>query len=148
MGKKNASRAERALRLLSGVGVARDDSDDELGFEDNPWEWILSKDIQNPSAIIGAQMGNFQCYLGEAVLLKAEGLAKEAWVGIICSFLEDEENNEKAANFMWFSSEKEIRSRERKRQDFYAVCLKVTRAECDGLILYLERTLHYAFLGH
>ena len=122
MTKRQAQRAEQARRLLSGVGIARDDSDDELGLEDNPWEWIYTNNSRGPNTIIGARMGSFQCFLGEAVLLKAEGLAKEAWVGLICSFLEDEDNHEKAANFMWFSSEKEIRSKEKKRRDFYAVC--------------------------
>ncbi|KZL80979.1 origin recognition complex subunit 1 [Colletotrichum incanum] len=118
------------------TGVARDDSDDELGVDDLPWEWIYdSTDIgtqeqagngglksrkrRRTSAeahIKGARMGNFQCHIGDCVLLKAEG-SKEAWVAIICEFLE-EEDGEKAASFMWFSTEKEIRNKERKRLDF------------------------------
>ncbi|KAL1883863.1 hypothetical protein VTK73DRAFT_7651 [Phialemonium thermophilum] len=62
-------------------------------------------------------MGSFKCYLGDTVLLKAEG-SNEAWVGIICEFIE-EDDGDKAANFMWFSTEKEIRNKEKKRQDFY-----------------------------
>ena len=114
-------KAERARRLLTGIGIARDDSDDELGLEDHPWEWIYSTPDQSTSTIIGARMGNFKCQLGDTVLLKAEGLAKEAWVGLICAFLEDEESSGKAANFMWFSNEREIRNRQKKRKDAYPV---------------------------
>ncbi|GKT39930.1 origin recognition complex subunit 1 [Colletotrichum spaethianum] len=117
------------------TGVARDDSDDELGVDDLPWEWIHdSTDLGLPehtgndasnsrkrkrtsvvARIVGAQMGNFVCHIGDCVLLKAEG-SKEAWVAIICDFLE-EDDGEKAASFMWFSTEKEIRNKERKRSD-------------------------------
>ena len=119
-------KTERARRLLTGVGVARDDSDDELGLEDHPWEWIYSTPEQGTDTIVGARMGNFKCQLGDTVLLKAEGLANEAWVGLICSFVENEEKSEKAANFMWFSSEREIRNKEKKRNDAYPVRCKDT----------------------
>ncbi|GAB1311361.1 Origin recognition complex, subunit 1 [Madurella fahalii] len=120
----------RAARYLPGV--TREDSDDELGTDDYPWEWIYEADIADPDSaaeigrkrkrtatqqaqIIGARMGNFECYLGDTMLLKAEG-SNEAWVGIICDFQTDDEG-EKAANFMWFSSHSEIRSA-KKRTDF------------------------------
>jgi origin recognition complex subunit 1 len=61
-------------------------------------------------------MGNFECRLGDAVLLKAEG-GNEAWVGIICDFFEDEEEDAKMANFMWFSTPREIRNKAKKRMD-------------------------------
>ena len=122
-------------------GVSRDDSDDELGTDDHPWEWIYEEQetaAEPPAAeekgtksrkrkraastntkpkIIGARMGDFECRLGDTVLLKAEG-SGEAWVGILSDFQEDEEEGEKAANFMWFSSEKEIRNSDKKRRDF------------------------------
>lgn len=121
-------------------GISRVDSDDELGTDDLPWEWIYDRvEDQAPSPphedngpaskkrkrapakqdgpkIVGARMGGFQCAVGDIVLLKAEG-SNEAWIGIICEFLDDEDGD-KAANFMWFSSEKEIRNSDRKRQDF------------------------------
>ena len=102
--------------------MAREDSDDELGLEDYPWEWIYSegKDARR-RAIIGAHMGNFQCRLGDCVLLKAEG-SNEAWVGLIVAFEEDEVEDEKMANFMWFSTEKEIRNKQKKRTDALPVC--------------------------
>ena len=61
--------------------------------------------------------------LGDTVLLKAEG-SKEAWVGIICDFQEDEEEGEKTANFMWFSGEKEIRNKQKKRMDALPVSFR------------------------
>jgi origin recognition complex subunit 1 len=126
-------RSTRATRYLPGV--AREDSDDELGTDDYPWEWIYEQEgadeesaaengrkRKRPTAhqaqIIGARMGGFECYLGDTVLLKAEGNS-EAWVGIICDFQVDEDG-EKAANFMWFSSPNEIRS-PKKRTDYLEV---------------------------
>jgi len=49
------------------------------------------------------------------VLLKAEN--NEAWVGIICAFFDDEEQDEKMANFMWFSTPREIRNKMKRRSD-------------------------------
>jgi origin recognition complex subunit 1 len=155
--RKRVSRAERARRYLSGSGVVREDSDDELGLEDLPWEWIYGGRHQsreethdyttdecevattslNPLStsrkrkgrhgsladsereIVGARMGSFECRVGDCVLLKAEG-NNEAWVGLICEFIEDEDEG-KVANFMWFSTEKEIRNKEKKRTDFMQV---------------------------
>ena len=129
---KGRTNAERARQSLSG-GVTRDDSDDELGLEDHPWEWIYDmpdeeeKDtrrgkkkitVPDPPTIIGARMGTFECRLGDCVFLKAEGASHEAWVGIICNFEEDEDDEQsKCANFMWFSTEKEIRNKQKKRTD-------------------------------
>ena len=97
-----------------GTGVTREDSDDELGLVDYPWEWIKSGEEHNGKRIIGARMGGFKCMLGECMLLKAEG-SQEAWVGLICNFRDD--LGEKAANIMWFSSEREIRNKQKKRKD-------------------------------
>jgi origin recognition complex subunit 1 len=122
------------------LGVARDDSDDELGVEDHPWEWIYelprgttAKSDRAESArkrkrdelherITGARMGNFECYIGDCVLLKAEG-SNEAWVGIIAEFVDSDEDGDKAASFLWFSTEKEVRNKEKKRSDFLWVSL-------------------------
>lgn len=126
-------RPARATQRIPGV--AREDSDDELGTEDYPWEWIYEQEDEQEEVaeengrkrkrstvhgpqIIGARMGRFECYLGDTVLLKADGL-NEAWVGIICDFQIDEDG-EKAANFMWFSSPQEIRS-SKKRTDYLEV---------------------------
>ena len=130
----------RTRRARVPPGVSRTDSDDELGTDDLPWEWIYddedgeddaanaSKEPEdgnsrkrtrtqlNAPKIVGARMGSFECQLGDTVLLKAEG-SNEAWVGIICGFTFDEEEDEKAATFMWFSTEKEIRNSDKKRKD-------------------------------
>lgn len=117
----------------------REDSDDELGYEDHPWEWIYDEadaddapleDNATPRKrraaqtvlgrrIVGAHMGGFSCKVGDAVLLKAEG--NQAWVGIICDFHEDIEGEGKMAKFLWFASEKEIRNHSKKRDDFLPV---------------------------
>ncbi|KFY52344.1 hypothetical protein V496_08533 [Pseudogymnoascus sp. VKM F-4515 (FW-2607)] len=156
--RSNAAKVERAKQYLSGLGITREDSDDELGLDDYPWEWIYDNegkvdevndgndnedniaDLLNAEAttspahagrkrkvarkaeqdaqrkIIGARMGDFKCKVGDCVLLKAEG-TNEAWVGLICEFIE-EDDGEMAANFMWFATEKEIRNKEKKRTDF------------------------------
>ena len=120
-----SSKIQHARRLLLGAGVVREDSDDELGLDDHPWEWIYSKNHETGQGeIVGARMGSFQCKLGDCVLLKAEG-AKEAWVGLICEFVEENDEGQKAANFMWFSSEREIRNRAKKRKDFLPVSLEL-----------------------
>ncbi len=163
--KAKGSTAERARQYLSGGGVMREDSDDELGLEDHPWEWIfqdaaaqsgydpnfasnISKAGAAPSAIqgsdiftlgkkepsrrdmrpkrqiIGARMGAFECKIGDCVLLKAEG-TNEAWIGLICEFQEVEGDDGKVATFMWFSTEKEIRNKQKKRSDSMQVSVKL-----------------------
>ncbi|EOD44403.1 putative origin recognition complex subunit 1 protein [Neofusicoccum parvum UCRNP2] len=140
---RKQTRTERARQWLKGGGVLREDSDDELGVEDHPWEWLYDangagdshdddnatprkraarakKDPKPKRGIIGARMGNFECRIGDTVMLKAEG--NEAWVGIVCDLFdgkdEDTEEEEKMANFMWFSTPKEIRNKARRRTDY------------------------------
>lgn len=147
--KTTMSKAERARRYLSVGGVAREDSDDELGLEDFPWEWIYSDELAKKAGdkpeIVGARMGDFQCMVGDSVLLKAEG-TREAWIGLICTFVEDDDG-EKAADFMWFSTEREIRNKQKKRTDALPVCSKLVEdvSEAKRIIV---RSLHYSFVGH
>lgn len=77
-------------------------------------------------------MGSFECRVGDCVLLKAEG-NNEAWVGLICEFMEDEDEG-KAANFMWFSTETEIRNKEKKRTDF----MQVFGSFCSHYLLCID----------
>ncbi|POR35403.1 Origin recognition complex subunit 1 [Tolypocladium paradoxum] len=130
--KRDAEPQSRRKRRLPGV--TREDSDDELGSDDLPWQWIYN--VESPerngddsqserkrrkvsgSKIVGARMGSFECRVGDCVLLKADG-SNEAWVAIICEFIEDDGDGDKAANFMWFSTEKEIRNKDKKRNDFH-----------------------------
>lgn len=130
-----ATPSRRRKRVLPGI--SREDSDDELGTDDLPWEWIHATQASERNddtpgdrkrrkvagnKIVGARMGTFECRIGDTVMLKAEG-SNEAWVAIICDFVEDDGEGNKAASFMWFSSEKEIRNKEKKRSDFYWVSL-------------------------
>ncbi len=139
MAPMKRSRAEQARQILSNGAVLREDSDDELGYEDHPWEWIYedvgtekahvdSKEMPrkrqmesttHAKRIVGARMGSFRCKLGDAVLLKADG--NQAWVGIICEFYNEDEDDEMMAKFLWFSSEQEIRNKNKKRNDFLPV---------------------------
>lgn len=118
--QNNKNKADRAKKYLIAGGISREDSDDELGLEDFPWQWIYSDETEDqpskPRSIVGARMGDFQCLVGDSVLLKAEG-NKEAWIGLICNFEDDEEEGEMVANFMWFSTDKEIRNKQKRRTD-------------------------------
>lgn len=134
MSTVNPIRRTRQLKRAVLPGIRRDDSDDELGDEDHPWEWVYAEHTDTPQTktdastrkrkraaedgadIVSAKMGSFECRVGDTVLLKAEG-SGEAWVGLICEFMEEDEDGEKAARFMWFSSPSEIRNKEKKRTD-------------------------------
>ncbi|KAM0723283.1 hypothetical protein Q7P37_001484 [Cladosporium fusiforme] len=139
--KRQRTNAEKARHYLSGGSVLREDSDDELGLEDHPWEFIYASNNEPPAAeetdkdgaksVIGARMGDFECYIGDTVLLKAPA-GNEAWVAIIYDLsegeLEDDDGEmtmQKKATMMWFSSEKEIRGKN-KRTDFLPNELYIT----------------------
>lgn len=149
---KMAPRKKSSRGLL---GVARDDSDDELGIDDHPWEWVYASSSRSqspstaaepgresgrkrkregtaPQRIVGVRSGPFECRIGDCVLLKAEG-SNEAWVAIVEEFLESDEDGDKAAKFLWFSTEKEIRNRERKRTDYLSVSIR--RLACITCLL-------------
>lgn len=156
MGK--STNAQKARQWLRGGTIARDNSDDELGYDDYPWEWIYAEppspdDTENKSKatgrtggrkrdyaalaeekrIVGARMGKFECRVGDTVLLKAD--SNEAWVGIICDFSQDEDlEGEKMATFMWFSTQREIRNKAKKRTDFLDVSMRV-RVSDDSAVL-------------
>ncbi|KAF5585132.1 origin recognition complex subunit 1 [Fusarium pseudocircinatum] len=114
--------------------VPQDLSDDELADVEPSWQWIYNSTTTTERGdgtqsdrkrrkvtgerIVGARIGQFECRIGDTVMLKADG-SNEAWIALICEFVEDDGEGEKAANFMWFSSEKEIRSRDKKRSDYY-----------------------------
>lgn len=128
--KRKRTNVQKARHYLSGGGVLREDSDDELGLEDHPWEWIYDKS-DGKRHIIAARMGSFQVSVGDIVLLKAP-VSNEAWVAILYDFveseLEDEDGDvdvEKKARMLWFASEKELRGK-KKRMDFLSNELYVT----------------------
>jgi len=122
-----------------------DDEDEVLHVEtdeEEDWEWIYSDDpaelaLTNPtsghgrmrkvssvlqaalgSRIVGARRGKFECRLGDAVRLKADG--KEVWVALICEFNE-EHGDSMEATFMWLSPETEIRNKAKRRNDVLPV---------------------------
>ncbi|KAJ5794096.1 ATPase AAA-type core [Penicillium paradoxum] len=138
------SARERAQWMTKGA-LVRDDSDDELGVEDLPWNWVydtneeISQDnvvdegspvkrgrrrsarpARMKRKIIGAQMGQFECKLGDVVLLKSPEAGKD-WVGIITQFVEEEDEDEqdeilKSVNIMWFASPDEFMGTRNKRR--------------------------------
>ncbi|KKA30189.1 hypothetical protein TD95_001900 [Thielaviopsis punctulata] len=108
---------------------------DDLDNDELEWDWIYDtedtegkiKKRRRPSNhIIGARLGQFECWLGDIVLLRADGLS-EAWAAIISDFTLDE-NGEKAAIFVWFTGGREIRNSERKRHDYLPNELYITTA--------------------
>ena len=128
--KRKRSKVEEARHYLSGGGVLREDSDDELGSDDIPWKWIYDH-TDGERHITGARLGKFEVHVGDAVLLKAP-VSNEAWVAILYGFSESKVEDgdgdaelAKTATMMWFSSEKEIRSKS-KRTDFLPNELYVT----------------------
>lgn len=117
--RKKRSKIEQARHILSGGGVQREDSDDELGQEDHPWEWIYEGSGRSQT-IIGARMGSFACYLGDIVLLQAPS-KHEAWVAMLQEFSDGETEDddgelvpEKQATMLWFAGENEIRSKNKR----------------------------------
>jgi origin recognition complex subunit 1 len=105
---------------------SRNDQDDDLSDE---WEWIYSS-APSPSGrsrhdsttghIVGARNGDFECHVGDCVLLQADG-ANHVWAAIINDFVESDDDGDMAADFLWLSSESEIRNGPRKRSDFLPV---------------------------
>ncbi|PWY83112.1 P-loop containing nucleoside triphosphate hydrolase protein [Aspergillus sclerotioniger CBS 115572] len=116
---RKSSVRKRAQLWMTKGGLVRDDSDDELGEEDHPWEWIYDLDDENEEqatadgledtpkssrrrssrpntkrrrTIIGARMGSFECALGQVVLLKSPESGKD-WIGIITEFVEEEDED-------------------------------------------------------
>lgn len=141
-GRRNAR--QRTQKWMTKGALVRDDSDDELGDEDHPWEWIFENDQETEQpednnaspeksrrrrssrpakkkrAIVGARMGAFECRLGQIVLLKSPEPGKD-WIGIITEFVEEEDEDEeggilKSVNIMWFASPDEFLSTRNKRR--------------------------------
>ncbi|KAI1133506.1 ATPase [Nemania abortiva] len=104
--------------------------DDDLSDE---WEWIYREVLsqsgrsrrENARQIVGARNGEFECHVGDCVLLKAEG-ANQVWAAIIIDFVDSDEDGDMAADFLWFSPQNEIRNGPRKRSDFLPNELYIT----------------------
>ncbi|PNP41366.1 origin recognition complex subunit 1 [Trichoderma gamsii] len=129
------SHSTRGRKRAFSAAVASEESDNNSETEEISWEWIYSTEhpdngekgdgdrkrrrVAASSKIVGARYGDFECRVGDTVMLKAADGSIGAWVAIICDFQEDSETGEMSANFMWFLTEKEIRNKGRKREDFY-----------------------------
>ncbi|ERF70657.1 hypothetical protein EPUS_02523 [Endocarpon pusillum Z07020] len=121
-------KSHKKQEWLTKGGLAREDSDDELGIEDVPWRWIYDEGTdlydldktptrkrkaktltESTRKIKGAQMGSFTCYVGDTVLLKSPEQGKD-WAGIISHFSEtnDDDEEEMSASIMWFCSPEEL----------------------------------------
>lgn len=163
--KKKQPNINRVRKILHGV--QREDSDDELGDEDLPWEWIYPKEpeVVDPAIAdqgrsrIGAKMGQFNIGIGDCVLIKGEGLQGEAYVGMICEFdeeegkIEDGDGVEMMANVMWFSTEFEVKNKEKKRMDylpvcFFVPCLHVQYADFENRMNFTSTPPIIVFLCH
>lgn len=129
------TQSTRGRKRAFSTTVTRESSEDSAESEEVEWEWIYNTEqaqlgedegdrkrrkVTASSKIIGARYGDFECRVGDTVMLKADG-SNGTWVAIICDFREDAENEGMAANFMWFLTEKEILNKDRKRKDFYWV---------------------------
>nr|KAK5446865.1 Origin recognition complex, subunit 1 [Exophiala xenobiotica] len=113
-------------------GLFREDSDDELGYEDHPWQWIYDDeekpeppdDDRTPTKkrkassvsqssrkrqIVGARMGSFCVRVGDSILLKSPEQGKD-WVGLTCSFSETDEDgeDEMSVYIQWFCTPEEL----------------------------------------
>lgn len=76
----------------------------------------LRENIRQPKrTVVGARVGSASYYRGDCVLLRAEG-SSQCWVAIIQDFTIDDEGR-KAAEFVWFSNEKEVVNKAKKRMD-------------------------------
>lgn len=133
------SKMVRDKQYSTKGALSRDDSDDELGYEDHPWQWMYEDEQQQdadnwdhdrtPSkkrkatefskkrSIVGARMGGFVVRVGDTVLLKSPEQGKD-WVGIICAFSEtdEDEDEEMCAHIQWFCSPEELSFGKRGRE--------------------------------
>lgn len=122
----------RAKTYSTKGGLHREDSDDELGYDDHPWQWIYESEEESPHddgdsmpskkrkasalsqssrkrPIIGAQMGSFSVRIGDPILLKSPEPGKD-WVGLVCSFSETDEDgdDEMCVYVQWFCTPEEL----------------------------------------
>ena len=119
----------RQKKYLTKGGLLREDSDDELGYEDHPWQWIYEDEANGlpndneisaqkrkantleakKRLICGARMGSFSVHIGDVVLLKSPEQGKD-WVGLACSFSEKNEDDEEemCIHIQWFCTPEEL----------------------------------------
>ena len=110
-------------QYLTKGGLQREDSDDELGYEDHPWHWIYDDEDAGGTAlavkkkfIVGARMGSFSVRIGDTLLLKSPEQGKD-WVGIACDFSDKNEDgeDEMCVHLQWFCAPEELMSGKRSK---------------------------------
>ena len=122
MSYTTAAEMPRSKWLTKG-GLSREDSDDELGYDDIPWKWVYDDNGKAPKKskagdqgtgrndknIVGAEMGSFSVKIGDAILLKSPEKGKD-WAALICSFSNTDDDGEEdmCANVQWFCSPEEL----------------------------------------
>lgn len=133
------SRTLQEARALLAGGASHSSHTLDLPDIHDEWEWLYedvpNEEVTNPDSpsdtrkrkateafetdskrrIVGAQSGSFEVRVGDAIRLKAD--RNETWVALIQGFVEDEEEEEKMAKFLWFTSGKEIRNKAKRRND-------------------------------
>lgn len=135
------SKALQSARSLLAGGAAQPDHALDLPDVHEEWEWIYDDAAETTAAespsssrkrtaaeafdtrqIIGARSGSFDVRVGDAIRLKAD--RNETWVALIREFVDDEEEDEKMASFMWFTSGREIRNKAKRRNDQLPVSVR------------------------
>jgi origin recognition complex subunit 1 len=125
----------RQKEYLTKGGLQREDSDDELGYEDHPWHWIYEDQepevsgeqrkaskkrkasaLEEKKPIVGARMGSFSVRIGDSVLLKSPEQGKD-WVGLACDFSDKNEDGEEemCVHIQWFCTPEELMSGKRSK---------------------------------
>lgn len=124
---KNVNATAQIEKWSTRGGLTREDSDDELGYEDHPWHWIYAEEGSESNAtasaptkkrkasvietrkIVGARMGTFTIRVGDAVLLKSPEQGKD-WAGLVCAFsdTDDDGEEEMCAHIQWFCAPEEL----------------------------------------
>jgi origin recognition complex subunit 1 len=131
--QKQAQKSALAKKILD---AALEDSDQE-GGEDSRWEWIYETTLKNGKISTTKDRSKSQtekkvgfikredgleCRIGDCVMLTAPGNNSD-WVGMIKGFTGQDHDGDELAEFLWFSTEKEIHNKLKKRTDFLPVRL-------------------------
>jgi hypothetical protein len=132
--EKQAHKSALAKKILD---AALEDSDEEEEEEwgDRRWEWIYEMTLKSgkisttrdrshsqTGKIVGFRRrdNGLECRIGDCVTLAAPGNSSD-WVGMIKRFTGQDSDGDELAEFLWFSDEKEIHNKQKKREDFLPV---------------------------
>jgi hypothetical protein len=131
--QKQAQKSALAKKILDAA-LEESDQEDE---EESHWEWIYETTLSNGKITTtkdrsksqdGERIGfrkrddGFEYRIGDCVMLTAPGNSSD-WVGMIKGFTGKDSDGDELAEFVWFSDEKEIHHKTKKRNDFLPVSL-------------------------